>query len=81
VTEPGSLHRLIGGSRARLLLTLEAPASTSQLARALGMPVGSVGDHLKVLHEAGLLTRARAGRSVLYQRTPVGDALAAATDR
>jgi predicted MarR family transcription regulator len=45
------------------------------------MPVGSVGDHLKVLHEAGLLTRARAGRSVLYQRTPVGDALAATTDR
>jgi DNA-binding transcriptional ArsR family regulator len=81
VTVPGSLHRLIGGSRARLLLALEAPASTSQLARALGMPVGSVGDHLKVLHEAGLLTRARAGRSVLYQRTPVGDALAATTDR
>ncbi|WP_051944240.1 ArsR/SmtB family transcription factor [Streptacidiphilus rugosus] len=73
--EPGALAALLGRSRARLLAELDAPASTSQLARSLGMAVGAVGDHLAVLRTAGLLGRARSGRSVLYRRTPLGDAL------
>ncbi|HEX5296577.1 MAG TPA: DUF5937 family protein [Streptosporangiaceae bacterium] len=76
---PGqALHRLLGGSRAAILLALEDPASTSQLAATLGQSLGGIGDHLTVLRDAGLVTRARSGRSVLYRRTPVGDALAAA---
>jgi DNA-binding transcriptional ArsR family regulator len=76
---PGSaLHRLLGASRAAILLALEDPASTTQLAAALGQSLGAVGDHLAVLREAGLVSRARSGRSVLYRRSPVGDALAAA---
>jgi len=78
---PGSgtaLHRLLGGSRAAILLALEDPASTTQLAGTLGQSLGGIGDHLAVLREAGLVARARSGRSVLYRRTPVGDALAAA---
>lgn len=76
---PGSgLDPLLGPTRARLLLALEEPSSTSQLARAFGLAVGGVGDHLAVLRGAGLVTRARSGRSVLYRRTPVGDALVAA---
>ncbi|SEM46055.1 ArsR/SmtB family transcription factor [Streptacidiphilus jiangxiensis] len=70
-----SLAALLGRSRARLLLELGAPASTSQLARALGMAPGAVGDHLAVLRGSGLLARARSGRSVLYRRTALGDAL------
>ena len=78
-TGPGTaLHRLLGTSRAAILLALEDPASTSQLAATLGQSLGGIGDHLAVLREAGLVTRARSGRSVLYRRTPVGDALAAA---
>lgn len=75
---PGALCELLGRSRARLLAALDEPASTSQLSRALGMTVGAVGDHLAVLRRAGLLHRARSGRSVLYGRTPLGDALVGA---
>lgn len=76
--EPGALAALIGRSRASLLLALAEPASTTQLARSLGLAPGAVGDHLTVLRQAGLVRRARSGRSVLYQRTPLGDALASA---
>jgi len=75
---PGSLQRLLGASRARLLLTLDEPASTTQLAATAGLSLGAVGGHLRILLDAGLLSRARAGRSVLYRRTPTGDALIAA---
>ncbi|MDR3084504.1 MAG: helix-turn-helix domain-containing protein [Streptomyces sp.] len=67
----------MGRTRALLLLELAAPASTTQLARSLDLAPGAVGDHLTVLRRAGLLDRARTGRSVLYRRTALGDALAA----
>lgn len=74
---PDALTALVGRARARLLLTLDAPASTSHLARSLAMAPGAVGDHLAILRSAGLLARARSGRSVLYRRTPLGEALVA----
>lgn len=74
----GALGKLLGASRAAVLLALDEPASTSQLAAILGQSLGGLGDHLAVLREAGLVTRARSGRSVLYSRTPVADALVAA---
>ncbi|MCX4399669.1 MULTISPECIES: helix-turn-helix transcriptional regulator [unclassified Streptomyces] len=74
---PDALTALVGRSRARLLVALDAPASTSHLARSLAMAPGAVGDHLAILRGAALLVRARAGRSVLYRRTPLGEALVA----
>ncbi len=76
---PGSaLDRLLGPSRATILIALEEPASTTQLVATLGQSLGGIGEHLAVLREAGLISRARSGRSVLYRRTPAGHALAAA---
>ncbi|SDT35280.1 ArsR/SmtB family transcription factor [Actinoplanes derwentensis] len=72
---PEHLAALIGRSRALILVMLADPASTSQLARALGLAVGAVGDHLGVLLRAGAVERARSGRSVLYRRTALGEAL------
>jgi DNA-binding transcriptional ArsR family regulator len=78
---PDGLERLIGRNRARLLVALESPSSTSGLAATTGQAVGSVGDHLKVLLAAGVVLRRRSGREVLYWRTAVGDALVASGTR
>ena len=55
-----ALDRLLGPSRAVILLALEEPASTTQLPR-YGQSLGGIGDHLAVLREAGLIARARSG--------------------
>ena len=77
---PGGLARLLGPTRAAILVALDDPATTTQLVAALHLSVGGVGDHLAALRDAGVVSRARTGRSVLYTRTPVGDALVAASD-
>jgi hypothetical protein len=73
---PGGLARLIGGSRATMLADLSAPRSTTELAQRLALSPATTSHHLAALREAGLVTSRRDGRSVLYARTPLGDALA-----
>ncbi|GAA3499875.1 winged helix-turn-helix domain-containing protein [Streptomyces prasinosporus] len=73
---PARLEALLGGARARVLVLLGSPMSTSHLVAVTGQGLGSVGRHLRVLLDAGLVERAgRAGRSVLYVRTAAGQVL------
>ncbi|MEV6959337.1 winged helix-turn-helix domain-containing protein [Streptomyces sp. NPDC051207] len=72
---PASLDALLGAGRARVLVLLGCPMSTSHLVAVTGQGLGSVGRHLRVLLEAGLVERRRAGRSVLYSRTAAGEVL------
>jgi DNA-binding transcriptional ArsR family regulator len=73
------VERLIGANRARLLDALADPRSTTQLAALSNLPKGAVGNHLKVMFDAGLVLHRRAGREVLYWRTELGDSLIATT--
>ncbi|MEU7040716.1 winged helix-turn-helix domain-containing protein [Streptomyces varsoviensis] len=72
---PQALRALLGPGRARTLDLLGTPMSTTQLVALTGLALGSVGRHLKVLLDAGLVRRRRAGRSVLYYRSEAGDML------
>ncbi|MFI5688677.1 ArsR/SmtB family transcription factor [Streptomyces sp. NPDC051636] len=72
---PTALGALLGTARAGVLVLLGSPMSTTQLTAVTGQGLGSVGRHLKVLLEAGLVQRRRAGRSVLYSRTAAGEVL------
>ncbi|ASW55651.1 helix-turn-helix transcriptional regulator [Plantactinospora sp. KBS50] len=77
---PGAeaVDRLIGRTRGQVLRALDQPATTTQLARRLGLSLGGVADHLAVLHDAGTVARARNGRNVLYWRTALGNELVGA---
>ena len=70
-----ALEELLGAARARLLAALRSPATTTALARQLGVTPSAVSQHLAVLRRSGLVDRRRSGRSVLYQTSELGLAL------
>ena len=80
-TEPptagDAITALIGHRKAALLGCLDRPTSTIDLAERLGVTPGAVSQHLAVLHDTGLVTRARVGRTVLYARSDLGSRLMA----
>jgi DNA-binding transcriptional ArsR family regulator len=75
---PAALGRLLGRTRAKLLLALAEPASTTILARRFGQSPSGVSEHLSALRDAGLLTSHRVGHQVVYECTPLGIAVAGA---
>jgi DNA-binding transcriptional ArsR family regulator len=72
------LARLVGDGRARVLLELRVPATSTELARILGVSLGTVSAHLAALRSAGTIAGVRSGRTVRYRLDPRGwDLLAA----
>ena len=74
----GPLGPLLGTSRAAILRALDEPASTTHWRPSWASPSAGWAATSRSWR-AGLLARARSGRSVLYWRTAVGDALVAAS--
>lgn len=70
---PASLGALLGTARAGVRVRLGSPLSTSQLVAVTGQGLGSVGRHLRVLLDAGLVERRRAGTGP----TPAGASIRA----
>ena len=70
-----ALKALVGERRARVLLELDRPACTLELAQRMQVSPGGVSDHLSILRRAGLVSRRREGRRVIYTRTAIGDTL------
>ncbi|MGW0227510.1 ArsR/SmtB family transcription factor [Actinopolymorpha singaporensis] len=69
------LAEVLGRTRFELLFLLADAYTTSDLARRLGVSNATASAHTAALRGAGLITTVRAGRSVLHQRTALGDLL------
>ncbi len=74
-----ALAALLGRSRAAILASVGLPKSTSDLAVELNQSMPAVSAHLAVLRNSSLVTSWRAGRRVLYQRTPLATSVIAAS--
>ena len=76
---PDEFHAIADPKRRRLLELLQREELCVQdLVPHLGITIGAVSQHLKVLLEAGLVTRRKAGRHRYYRTDPA--ALAAVHD-
>ncbi|NUT36082.1 MAG: winged helix-turn-helix transcriptional regulator [Hamadaea sp.] len=73
------LSRLLGRSRASLLIGLTEPAATTVLAHRYGLAPATVSEHLTLLRDAGFLVGERHRHEIRYRRTPLGDAVVQGT--
>lgn len=70
-----SLELLLGKGRAEVLLSLDPPSSTLEIAQRLKLAPSGVSEHLAVLRQAGLVESQRRGRFVYYRLSQTGLAL------
>ena len=68
----GAMDELIGGTRAEILRTLEAPMTTTEIAERLHLTPAAVSQQLGLLRRAGVVQAHRQGRGVYSSLTPQG---------
>ncbi|MEV4536311.1 DUF5937 family protein [Asanoa sp. NPDC049518] len=73
-TTNAALGRLIGRTRAALLIGLTEPAATTTLAHRHALAPATVSEHLTVLRDAGFVTGVRHRHEIRYRRTALGTA-------
>ncbi len=72
-----SMSALLGASRAKVLLSLDLPRTTSDVAHVCGLALSTASHHLGVLRDARLVDSHRAGPTVIHTRTPLAYSLIA----
>ena len=70
-----ALAELLGRTRAAVLRSLTASASTTQLSRRTGISLASASDHARVLRNAGLITTHRTSGTAHHSLTPTAHRL------
>ena len=71
---------LMGKGRTAILRRTQLPATTTDLARELGLSGATVSVDLATLKRCGMVTPWRSGRRVLYQRTALASSILSAAD-
>lgn len=69
------LQELLGKTRAELLMALEMPMTTAQLATRFSLTAGAISQHIGALKRAGTVETHRQGRSAFHRLTPAGESL------
>jgi len=70
-----ALESTLGIGKARLLVALETPLNTGELAHKLILTAGAVSQQLKNLQQAGLIESFRSGKNVYHRLTVRGEKL------
>ena len=74
--EPDAALRMaLGAGRAKVLVALQSPAHTAELAQRLKLTSGAISQHLQRLNHAGLVESHRSSYRVYYRLTPRGEKL------
>ena len=75
-----ALEMIMGAGKSRILVALETPFSTGELAQKLSLTSGAVSQQLGKLHQAGLVESHRSGKHVFYRLSQRGNQLVALFD-
>lgn len=70
-----ALELVVGAGKSRILVALETPFSTGELAQKLSLTAGAVSQQLGKLHQAGLVESHRSGKHVFYRLSQRGTQL------